>query len=109
MKQLLALAALSSVAACSGGSGAPDGKSLFDANCASCHAAGSGHPGTARLAIDMGAENAVLTERKNLSPEQVTLAVRQGFQMMPPFRQTELSDAEVTAIADWLANPSRKN
>jgi cytochrome c5 len=109
MKHVLALTALSALSACAGGSGAPDGKSLFEAHCTTCHASGSGHPGTARLAIDMGADNAVLTERKNLSPEQVTLAVRQGFQMMPPFRQTELSDAEVKAIADWLANPSRKN
>lgn len=108
MKTLFFIFASLPLTGCSIASAAPDGRTLFAQNCSSCHAAGPGHPGTARLAIDAGPDFAVLEQRTDLTPEHVTMAIRQGFMMMPPFRQTELSDAEVKAIAAWLSAPKPK-
>jgi hypothetical protein len=46
----------------------------------------------------------VLTKRAN-DPGIVRFAVRNGFQMMPPFRMTEISDDELDRIVDYLAEP----
>ncbi|MEI6644035.1 MAG: cytochrome c [Novosphingobium sp.] len=108
MKSLITPLALLGLATGSLAHAAPDGGTLFARNCASCHASGPGHPGTARLIIDSGPDVAVLEQRSDLNAERVTTAVRQGFQMMPPFRRTELSDAEVKAIARWLSAPKSK-
>jgi mono/diheme cytochrome c family protein len=108
MKSLIAPLALLSFAFGSLAHAAPDGRALFVRNCASCHASGLGHPGTARLTIDSGPDFAVIEQRTDLTGDHVTKAVRQGFLMMPPFRRTELSDAEVKAIARWLSVPKPK-
>lgn len=108
MKSLIVSLALLGLAAGAPAHAAPDGRDLFARHCASCHASGPGHPGTARLTIDSGADFAVLERRTDLTADHVTTAIRQGFLMMPPFRRTELSDAEVTAIARWLSAPKPK-
>lgn len=108
MKAAIRLLALLPLAAGPLAHAAPDGRALFARNCSSCHAPGPGHPGTARLTIDNGPDFAVLERRTDLTPEHVTMAIRQGFLMMPPFRRTELSDAEVKAIAHWLSAPKPK-
>ena len=41
-------------------------------------------------------------ERKDLQPETIQLAVRKGLYVMPFFRKTELSDAELSAIVSYL-------
>ncbi|HWJ69598.1 MAG TPA: cytochrome c [Sphingobium sp.] len=77
------------------------GKQLYDHWCADCHNPGPGHPGTLRLAGDMGEENSVLLQ-KQMDPEVVKYAVRNGFQMMPPFRPTEITDEELARLTDYL-------
>ncbi len=77
------------------------GKELYDHWCADCHNPGPGHPGTLRLAGDMGEENSVLLE-KEMAPEVIRYAVRNGFQMMPPFRPTEITDEELARLVDYL-------
>ncbi len=79
------------------------GKTLFERHCAFCHAAGPGHAGTMRLTEARGADMAVLEQRTDLDPAYIRLVVRQGLVEMPPWRPTEISDAELAQIAEYLA------
>jgi mono/diheme cytochrome c family protein len=45
---------------------------------------------------------AALEQRTDLTPQIVIYYVRHGIAMMPSFRKTELSDAQVAAIAAYL-------
>ena len=78
------------------------GKTLFERHCAYCHAAGPGHAGTMRLTEVRGADKAVLAQRTDLDPAYIRLVVRQGLVEMPPWRKTELDDAALQQIADYL-------
>ena len=72
--------------------------------CAPCHAAGPGHPGTTALAaLYKGGKPAALEERTDLSPEIVKQFVRKGVSVMPFFRKTEISDAELDALGAYLS------
>ena len=80
------------------------GRQVFEAWCAPCHAAGPGHPGTAALAAKYkGAIPAELEKRgDSLPPALIRVMVRQGVSIMPIFRKTEVSDAELEAIVLYL-------
>jgi mono/diheme cytochrome c family protein len=83
------------------------GKVDFLNACAVCHAAQPDRPGTLSLQFKYaGRLPAALEQRTDLTPEMVTYYVRHGIAMMPSFRKTELSDAQVAAIAAYLG---RKN
>jgi hypothetical protein len=45
----------------------------------------------------------VLLERTDLSAAAVAAAVRQGVLLMAPFRKTEITDAELQALAAYVA------
>ncbi len=79
------------------------GRDVYGHYCAGCHDAGQGHPGTMQLAARSGAERSVLLSRTDLSPEFVINIVRNGLQMMPPFRPTEITDPELAALAQYVA------
>jgi (+)-pinoresinol hydroxylase len=82
-----------------------DGKAVFDKWCAPCHGAGPGKPGTSALeALFKGAKPALLEERTDLVPQLTKTFVRTGVSVMPFFRKTEISDAELDALATYLAN-----
>ena len=49
---------------------------------------------------------ALLDERDELTPEYVALVVRSGVGNMPPISRAEASDAQLQAIAAYLAAPS---
>jgi mono/diheme cytochrome c family protein len=83
------------------------GKALFEKFCAECHAAGHGHPGTQRLAWSRGEKLAVLEKRKDLSAEYIRAIVRNGLLEMPPYRPTEITDAELVQLSQYLA-PRKK-
>jgi mono/diheme cytochrome c family protein len=85
------------------------GQELFDYWCATCHGPGIGNdgapylPGEAALrAKYQGALPALLQERTDMTPELVKHYVRAGITIMPFFRKTEISDAELNAIASYL-------
>lgn len=79
------------------------GEAVYDHWCAPCHAEGPGHPGTQSLEVKYRGElPSVLTEREDLTPEFVRTMVREGILMMAPFRKTEVTDAELDAIAVYL-------
>ena len=80
------------------------GRQLFWNHCAACHGAGAGMPGTAALAAKYrGQKPALLEQRTDLTPEFVSSIVRHGISVMPMFRKTELSDAELAVLAGYLA------
>ena len=79
------------------------GKALFEFWCLPCHGAGPGHAGTQAIGRRLGIDHAVLLTRKGLTPEYVKTIVRNGFQMMPPFRPTEISDQELQLLANYVA------
>ena len=82
----------------------PDGKAVFTKWCAPCHGDGPGKPGTAALqALYKGAKPAMLEQRTDLVPEITKTFVRNGVSVMPFFRKTEISDAELDALARYLA------
>jgi (+)-pinoresinol hydroxylase len=83
---------------------AATGAAVYERWCSHCHAPGPGHPGTQSLQIKYdGKAPADLLERTDLSPQAVAVFVRQGVLMMAPFRKTEISDAELTALAAYVA------
>jgi mono/diheme cytochrome c family protein len=90
------------------------GKVVFERVCAPCHARGPGIdgspmlPGAAALAAKhKGAVSPYLEERSDLSAEVIRVFVRQGSGAMPMFRKTEISDAEIEAVAAFLAAAAR--
>jgi mono/diheme cytochrome c family protein len=84
------------------------GSEVFEHWCAPCHAPGPRHPGTQALeALYKGAKPAALEQRTDLVPELTRSFVRTGVSVMPPFRKTEISDADLEALAAYLAPKPR--
>jgi mono/diheme cytochrome c family protein len=91
------------------------GMTKFQHSCAPCHGRGPGDdgrallPGTDALRLKyQGSLPAVLEDRTDLSAEAISVFVRQGSMSMPPFRKTELMDAEIVDIAAYLRYSSTK-
>src|ERR1700733_9552544 len=82
----------------------PSGKAVYEHWCAPCHAPGPGHPGTQSLQVKYaGKLPPVLLDRTDLSPQVVAVFVRQGVLLMAPFRKTEITDAELSALSAYVA------
>jgi len=80
------------------------GKQVFDRWCTQCHGRGPGHPGTQSLAVRYrGSTPEALEDRTDLPPKVTALYVREGVQLMPFFRKTEISDAELADLSAYLA------
>ena len=84
--------------------GQPRGYLEYQKYCSSCHGAGpEARPGTMALKAKYdGRLPALLTERTDLAAEYVKYLVRNGISVMPRARKTEISDAELDAIAAYL-------
>jgi mono/diheme cytochrome c family protein len=88
--------------------GQPRGYVAFQLSCAVCHGSGPGKPGTRALAAKYkGTAPALLEQRTDLAPDYVRTVVRHGVSVMPIFRKTELSDADLDAIAAYLNRKQR--
>jgi mono/diheme cytochrome c family protein len=90
------------------------GKTKYEHTCAPCHGRGLGDdgrqtlPGTAALEIKYRGElPAVLEDRPGLTAAVLQTFVRNGSFSMPPFRPTEVTDAELEDIAAYLEESSR--
>lgn len=86
------------------GSASERGAAVFNNWCSACHSRGPHNaPGTASLQIKyQGSVPAALEDRRDLTPEVVKVFVRNGVAMMAPFRKTEVSDADLDALAAYL-------
>jgi mono/diheme cytochrome c family protein len=87
----------------------PKGYVQFQNYCSMCHGEGPGQPGTMALqAKYKGAQPALLSQRTDLTPQLIKLYVRNGISIMPIFRKTEISDADLDLIADYLTRNNKK-
>jgi (+)-pinoresinol hydroxylase len=91
------------------GAGEPRGYVEFQKYCSACHAAGpEARPGYEALKARYGdKEPAALSDRTDLTPELVKTLVRTGISIMPFFRKTEISDADLEAIAAYLTRNNK--
>ena len=79
------------------------GSDTFQYWCATCHGRGPGQPGTTALTAKYkGQRPGLLDERTDLTPQGVRFAVRRGISIMPFFRKTELTDADLEAVVLYL-------
>jgi mono/diheme cytochrome c family protein len=80
------------------------GKAVYNEWCAACHDPGPRHPGTQALdALYKGSKPGALEQRTDLVPKLTETFVRRGVSVMPPFRKTEITDADLAALAAYLA------
>ena len=83
------------------------GKAAFQKACAVCHGRASS-PGSISLKFKYdGAKPPLLEDRKDLTAPSVEYFIRHGIAMMPPFRKTELDDADAKAISTYLSRKRR--
>jgi (+)-pinoresinol hydroxylase len=88
--------------------GEPRGYVQYQDYCAVCHGAGVGKPGTIALKEKYkGTKPALLAERTDLTPQLIKTYVRNGISVMPFFRKTEISDADLDAIAAYLTRNNK--
>jgi len=86
------------------------GRAVYTKWCAPCHDPGVIHPGTNALTVKyQGVKPGVLLEWKDLHPDAVRYVVRHGISVMPQFRKTEISDAELDALAKFLSRNTPAN
>jgi mono/diheme cytochrome c family protein len=96
-----ALASMTQPAAAADVTGAMTGQEVFEHYCVQCHGPGD-WPGTMQLARTRGKERALLAERKDLAPDYVEAIVRHGLKSMPPFAPSDLTDAKLKALVQFL-------
>jgi (+)-pinoresinol hydroxylase len=83
------------------------GEQVYTYWCATCHGPGA-LPGTNALqAKYKGAKPALLSERTDLIPAVTKTFVRHGVSIMPFFRKTEISDADLDALAAYIARNNK--
>lgn len=84
------------------------GQEVYKHWCWDCHGTGSGKPGTSALqAKYKGTQPPDLEQRSDLIPAVTKLFVRNGVSIMPMFRKTEISDADLDALAAYLARNTK--
>jgi mono/diheme cytochrome c family protein len=107
----LGLAALS-LGAAAAAADAPTlehGAQVFEKWCLPCHGHGDQFPGTVALGVKyQGKLPGALQDRTDLVPDFVKAVVRTGVSVMPFFRKTEVSDADLDALAAYLAEPKAR-
>jgi cytochrome c5 len=78
------------------------GKEVFDHYCTYCHGTDDA-PGTMQLRRTRGKDQALLIQRKNLTPDYIEYVVRHGLRSMPPFVPSDLTEARLKALVAFLA------
>ena len=78
------------------------GQEIFDRHCVHCHGSSNEAVGTLQLARTRGTDKALLTERRDLPPEYIRIVIRHGLKAMPAFVPSDLTDAQLKALTDYL-------
>ena len=99
------------IGAASAGAGADaarnsPGRAVYEKWCAACHDPGIIHPGTHALMTKYptgSRASGAITQWTDLPASYVTFMVRHGMSVMPQFRKTEISDAQLAALAAYLS------
>jgi mono/diheme cytochrome c family protein len=78
------------------------GQEVFERHCVHCHGPGNEAVGTLQLARTRGKDKALLTERKDLPAEYIRIVVRNGLKAMPAFVPSDLTDAQLQSLAEYL-------
>jgi mono/diheme cytochrome c family protein len=86
-----------------GTAAANEGQQIFERWCVHCHGTQPAAPGRLKLEWTRGKENSVIAERGGIARETVIRVVRSGQAEMPGFRKTEIDDAALEALVDYLA------
>jgi (+)-pinoresinol hydroxylase len=86
------------------GSAVERGAAVFNNWCSACHSRGPQNaPGTTSLQFKyQGSVPAALEDRRDLTADLVKFFVRNGVATMPQLRKTEVSDADLDALAVYL-------
>ena len=75
----------------------------YHARCAACHEPIQGpSAGVWFLRATRGPDQALLSQRKDLTAEYIRLAVREGLTVMPPLTRAEVTDEELDAVITFL-------
>lgn len=83
------------------------GAQVYARWCSDCHSTPMSPGSMALQRRYQGTVPAILDQRSNLSPAFVSVVVRRGMGFMPSFRKTEISDAELARVADYLVAAGR--
>jgi mono/diheme cytochrome c family protein len=85
------------------------GREVYMYWCWNCHGEGVGKPGTQALAAKYKrSKPEILDQRTDLTPPVTKAFVRKGVSIMPFFRKTEVTDAQLDALAAYLARSAGK-
>jgi mono/diheme cytochrome c family protein len=82
------------------------GRAVYEKWCAACHDPGIIHPGTHALMTKYpngGRASGAITAWTDLPASYVAFMVRHGMSVMPPFRKTEISNTDLSALAAYLS------
>ncbi len=82
------------------------GRAAYDRHCIHCHDADDEAVGTLQLGRTRGEEFALLTERDDLAGEYISAIVRNGLNAMPGFLPSELTEAQLAALVDYVMGES---
>lgn len=83
-----------------------EGKAVYARWCAPCHANVPSLAGTRSLQAKYeGRLPAALEDRTDLTPALLGYFVRNGVAWMPPFRPTEISNAQLAQLSAYLTAP----
>ncbi|RLA09817.1 MAG: hypothetical protein DRQ60_09140 [Gammaproteobacteria bacterium] len=82
------------------------GEEIFTHYCIQCHGEGDGKPGATMLSIKHGEEKSIIKGRQDLPAIYIKTVVREGLLEMPPFRFTEINDAQLDLVAEYVRTPN---
>jgi len=84
------------------------GHEVFRHVCEPCHGVGAAKAGTTVLQYRYkGEKPALLAQRTDLTPAVVKSFVRNGVGLMAKFRKTEVTDAELDALAAYITRTDK--
>lgn len=105
----LALLGLGSAASAADAPTLAHGAQVFEKWCLPCHGHGDQFPGTVALGVKYQNKlPGALQDRTDLASDFVKAVVRTGVTVMPFFRKTEVSDADLDALAAYLTEPKKR-